>query len=280
MTTDDTSSSPQDIFIPVSEALALVREAGFSDSTFYRWASPAERRITKRLAQGRQRGAEYSKADILRLVRKREVPAHGTVRGPQGATDWIKRTDLPFVQSLDLDLYGPDNIVDMAITVRWWEKNPHMCRVLFNAQDRRDIWGAISVLPMREETIFRLVRQELSERDISLDDIYLYEPGHSYTGYVASVVIRPQYRAHLRSLIQSVLEFWCSLYPSIKVSRLYGFALSEDGLRLIRHLFFSPRYDLGDSAFELDLYRPGNPSPLVQQFQRCIEQRRSDAAER
>jgi hypothetical protein len=271
MAQSDAPTPPQEEFIFTSEALTLVRAAGFSDTTFYRWAS--EGRIKKRLASGRQRGAEYSRADILNLVRKREVRLTRKTGGPQAATDWIERADLPFVQSLDLELYGPENIVDMATTWRWWEKNPHMCRIVFNAQDRRDIWGALTVMPMREQTIFRLLRQEIAEREITPDEVFNYEPGHSYSGYVASVAIRPQYRLYLRSLIWSILDFWCDLFPSVQLTRLYGFALGEEGLRLVRHLFFSPRYDLGADAFELDLMRPGNPSRLVSAFQRCIRQK-------
>lgn len=266
--------TPLKAFIPASEALTLMREAGFSDTTFYRWAS--EGRITKSLASGRQRGATYSSADILKLTRKREVRAAGKTGGPQGATDWIERADLPFVQSLDLERYGPENIVDMSTTWRWWEKNPHMCRILFNAQDRREVWGALTVLPMGGETIFRLLRREMSEREITADHIFTYEPGHAYAGYVASVAIHPRHQAHLRSLIWSVLDFWCTLSPSIKMTRLYSYARSEGGMRLIRHLFFAPRYDLGDDAFELDLMRPGNPSRLVSEFQRCVRQKEEE----
>ncbi len=271
MTQSHAPDPPQDDFIPVADGLTLAREAGFSETTFYRWA--AEGRIAKRLASGRQRGAEYNRSDILKLIHKREVRGTGQASGPQGATDWIARSDLPFVQSLDLERYGPENIVDMAITWRWWEKNPHMCRILFNAQDRREVWGALTILPMRDETIFRLLRQEMSKREITPTDIFTYEPDHSYSGYVAAVTIRPQHQLHLRSLIWSVLEFWCGLYPSVKLSRLYGFAPGDAGLRLIRHLFFSPRYDLGSDAFELDLTRSGNPSRLVSEFQRCIRQK-------
>ncbi len=268
---------PQEAFIPSSDALMLVREAGFSDTTFYRWAAGG--RIAKRLAGGRQRGAEYSKADILRLIEKRVVRNARKAKGPQGATDWIRRADLPFVQSLALELCGPERTVEMAITWRWWEKNPYLCRILYNAQDRRDVWGALTVLPLRQEIIFRLLRRELSEREITPADIFTYEPGHAYSGYVASIAIRQQYQTHLRSLIWSMLDFWCSLYPSVRMERLFAFAPNDTCLRLIRHLFFAPRYDLSMGAFELDLMRSGNPSRLVTLFQDCIWQKQKATTE-
>src|SRR5437773_305108 len=76
----------------------------------------------------------------------------------EGATDWIRFDDLPFVQHLDIEMYGPEETVDMNITYRWWERNPHMCRILYNAQDRRDIWGALTIMPLPEALIHRLLK--------------------------------------------------------------------------------------------------------------------------
>ncbi len=70
-------------------------------------------------------------------------------------------------------------------------------------------------------------------------------------------------------MIESVFEYWCWMYPDIRFKKLYAFAASDGGLDLMRHLFFSPRYDLGDNAFELDPYRR-NPSKIIKQFQNCL----------
>jgi hypothetical protein len=277
MAQSDAPIPPQEEFIPHSEALNLIRGAGLSDSTFYRWASTG--RIAKRLASGRQRGAEYARADILQLISKKVVRGARETKGLLSATDWIRLTDFPFVQSLVLELYGPEQTVDMTITWRWWEKNPHMCRILYNAKDRRDVWGALTIIPLRQEIIYLLLRREISEREIVPEDIFTYEPGHSYSGYVASIAIHQQYKAYLRSLIWSILDFWCSLYPSVRMDRLFAFALNDTCLHMIRHLFFAPRYDVGMNAFELDLMRSGNPSRLVTLFQDCIRQKEKATTE-
>jgi hypothetical protein len=190
-----------------------------------------------------------------------------------GVTDWITFDDLAYVQHLDLQMYGVENTVDMSITWPWWQANPYMCRVLFDVADRKVIWGALTVMPMREETIFRLLRHEMAEREITPQDILPYEVGHSYSCYVPSLVIRPERRTHMRILIKSVLDFWCASYPQIKIDRLYAYDASLEGARMIHHLFFSPRYDIGENAYELRPLRPGNPSPLIQEYQSCIQQR-------
>ena len=194
-----------------------------------------------------------------------------------GRTDWITFDDLAYVQHLDLQMYGVLDTVEMSVTWTWWQANPFMCRVLFNAADRKDIWGTLTVMPMREETIFRLLRHEMAEREITPRDILPYKAGHSYSCYVPSLVIRPERRVHLRMLLQSILDFWCASYPQITIDRLYAYDASREGARMIHHLFFSPRYDLGENAYELRLLRPGNPSPLIQEYQRCIKQREEES---
>jgi hypothetical protein len=91
-------------------------------------------------------------------------------------------------------------------------------------------------------------------------------------------MILPQRRAYLRMLIGSIFDFWCELYPQIQVDRLYAVPTSEQGMYVIHHLFFSPRYDLGENAFELRPSRKGNPSPLIQAYQRCLAQKAEQPA--
>lgn len=266
---DDSSQdfpSQEDVYIPLEEAKQIFGDAHYSTSSLFRLAG--EGKIRKRLPSGRQRGAEYNLSDIQRQTKKK-IMEHFHPH-PRGATDWITPDDLPYVQALDLKLYGPEDTVDFSITYSWWQKNKHMCRILYDMNDRRNVWGALTIMPLNEAVIFHLLRKELAEKDITADLIQVYEPNHSYTGYIASVLILPEYSAHLRSLIVSMLNFWCQQYPSITLSRLYAFASSDEGHRLIHHLFFSPRYDLGENAFELDPLRPNNPSRLIQQFQSCI----------
>ena len=122
---------------------------------------------------------------------------------------------------------------------------------------------------MREETIFRLLRGELQERDITVDDILTFEEDALYDAYVPSAVISPKHRESFKMLLDSVFDYWCGRYPQVQFRRLYAFASSLEGEDMVRKLFFAPRYDLGDNAYELDLHRR-NPSPLVKKFQRCI----------
>ncbi len=147
-----------------------------------------------------------------------------------------------------------------------------MCRVLYNAADRKDVWGYITMIPMKEETIFKLLRREMHERDIRTQHILTYEENGAYTAYVNAVVIKPEHQASLRTLINSLLNYWCNQYPRVRITKIYAYADSDEGWNLIKHLFFAPRYDIGEKAFELDPLQM-NPSKLIKGYQDCLKER-------
>jgi hypothetical protein len=259
-------------FYTSAEAIQRFITAGISESTFYR--KVREGAIQKVLPEGRQRGAYYPKSVIEEIISR-----EGSNRTEEniteeniGETDWVQSSDLPYLLALDYEMYGPENTVDVSITRTWWEKNPYMCRILFDAKNRKNIWGAITILPMKEETIFHILKQEREERYITAEDILTYEPGNKYVGYIPSAAIRPEHRTHFRQLLQSVFNFWCEQYPDIQLLKLYAFALSDEGWDLMKHLFFSPRYDLGANTFELSPNQR-NPSRLITSFQKCVKQK-------
>ncbi|SRR5579871_175679 len=263
------------------QGIKLYAEVGLTENTFYR--NVREGKIRKFLPEGRQRDALYNAEDIRSIVdlyrqkRQSRVEAIQTTQEEHGKTDWVQAGDLPYLLALDYEMFGIDEAVDISITHAWWKKNPSMCRILFNGEDRKDIWGYISVLPMEEETIFKLLRREMNERDIRTQHILTYEDNHTYTVYVASLVIKPDHQTRLRMLINSLLKYWCEQYPRISIAKIYAFAYSDEGWNLIKHLFFAPRYDLGPRAFELDPQQT-NPSKLIQAYQDCLKGRESSLA--
>lgn len=257
-----------------AEAVARFLEEGLSETTFRRRVK--ENVIIGKLPEGRVRGALYPKKQVEDAIRqsRRKSEAEGTIEQTnRGQTDWAKSSDLPYMLAYDYELYGPENTVDISITHAWWEKNPFMARILFDMEDRRNIWGGITIMPMEEEVIFRLLRDEMQEREIRPEHILTYESGKKYYGYIASATVKETHKAHFRKLVMSVMAYWCEHYPDIQLIKLYAYSASEKGLDLIRYLFFSPRYDLGENAFELDPYRR-NPSKLVKHFQQCLEQKK------
>jgi hypothetical protein len=280
-------------YYSLSEVKLLMERSGTSMSTFYRLA--AQQGIEKLLSHDQQRGASYNKKQVDKLIEQRsqktyrrksrqnstttkyqQADSNTQVNELQGATDWIQQEDLLNVFALDYELYG-DATVPPQITRYWWQKNPTACRILFNKNNRKDIWGALTILPMEEQTIYDILSGKLEEMDIRPEHILSYEPGKTYIAYVASIAIRPERRGNFVELLRSVMNFWCEQYPTIRITKLYAYALGgeeSDGMRLISKLCFAPRYDIGDGEnsweLRLDHY---NPSPIIQAYQRCLRQK-------
>jgi len=280
----------------------LVEAAGISMSTFYRLTRNGE--IEKYLPEGRTQDATYNRIQVDNLVKRGAVGrgrkgTYVTVNHDKGyilqeiqqksaeneeevATDWIQKADLPYVYVLDTELYGVESSVSPTITWTWWQKNPNACRILFNKNNRKEIWGALTIIPMHEDIIIKLLSGDLKEQEITSDQVLTYEHGKQYIGYIASIAIRPEHKKHFGRLLHGVLDYWCQQYPDIKINKLYAFALGSedgeesDGLRLIRKLYFAPRYDIGDgkNAYELRLDHY-NPSQTIRNFQNCLQERLS-----
>jgi hypothetical protein len=254
---------------------------GISSSTFKILID--EGKIRKVTPPGRKQGA-YVREDVDKLAGEMQASPSKKVtarkrRSPRelpsqeksvSEIDWMSERDLPYILAYDYEMHGVDATVDIPKMHSWWQKNPRMTRVIFERKDRRNIWGSISILPMKKETILKILKGEINEHDITADDILAYEPGGRYDGYISAASIKPEHRMYLRGLMEDLLNYWCHHYPDIQLAKLYAVARSEGGCDLVKHLFFSPRHDLGEDAFELDL-RERNPSRLIKKYQECIK---------
>jgi hypothetical protein len=93
---------------------------------------------------------------------------------------------------------------------------------------------------------------------------------------MAVITVHPKHEQAFYLLIQEYLSFWCD-HPDLCIKKLYTFAIGEEDsvrTRLIRELYFAPRYDLGEGAWELHLDHY-NPSPMIQHFQQCLQQKKA-----
>lgn len=251
-------------YLTASEAIDVLK---IPASTFHRLVK--ENKIKKYYPTAVSKHGMYNSREIARLRSKFK---RETVPQEIGETDWIKNSDMGSVYDLEYTVYGSDT-GDPNIIRKWYERNPHMCRILYNKSNRKDIWGALNIVPLKEETIFKLLREEI--QDIDLDpqkDILTFDEPGEYNFYVASVIVHPQKRQHFPLLINSVFDFWCAQAPTKTIGKLYGRVITEDGEMMAKKLFFSPLWNISESAYMLDVKRP-NPSRFVQSFQHCIQSR-------
>ncbi len=258
-------------YLTASEAIEALKMPA---STFYRLVK--EEKIKKYYPSPVSKHGMYSAKEVARLGSKfkREIE-------PQeiGATDWVNSSDMGNIYDLEYPVYG-DETGNPSIIRKWYEHNPFICRVLYNQSDRRDLWGAISMLPLKEDCVFKLLRGEI--QDIDLDpqaDILTFDKPGVYNFYIGSVIVHPQRKQHFPLLINSLFDFWCEKAPEQTIGKIYGRVVSEDGELMARKLFFSPIWHISDVAYMLDMSKP-NPSRLVQSFQYCVRSRSEERQEK
>ncbi len=260
--------------IESEEAIKLYVEAGLSANTFYRHAR--EGKIRKTLPELRERGALYNESDIKGIIRKKigsseSGKTHGEER-QQVATEvaWQKISDLPAVLKLDLQVYKDNLVGDIGLYISWAKKNTKITLLSFESGNRDTVLAYISLVPLHEKVILSVLKGERKEISIHPDEVESYERKGEYTLLAESIVIHPDHPEQLNKVLGAVLDYWCQQYPDRYIKKIYADATSEHGDILIRKLFFSPLYDVSDTAYVLDLRKPGI-SRVVKRFQECLE---------
>jgi len=254
-------------YISASEAIEALK---MPPATFYRFVK--EGKIKKHFPTPISKHGMYEAREIAHL--SSQIKRESDLK-EAGATDWIKSFDVGNMYNLEYSVYG-DETGNPAIVRKWYEHNPYICRVLYNKADRRDFWGAINMLPLGDETIFKLLRGEIKDTDLNPQkDILTFDKPGAYNFYIASVIVDKTKKQHFLLLVNSLFNFWCEQAPERTIGKIYGRVVSEYGEMMVKKLFFSPLWDISDTAYMLDMNRP-NPSRVVQTFQYCVKSRTED----
>src|SRR2546427_4734712 len=271
------------------QAVHLFETHNSSEATLYRKARLKE--IQTYLPLGRKRGVTFDKGDVDAVLSALSpsyksaaqhvamaVSSHQSglsIQNETVVTNWVRKEEVPYLYLFDVKMQGMEDAIDPKIFPDWLSKNTYLSRVLHKENDPRQIYGALTILPLQEGTILRLLKQEISERDLTPDDIFVYKSGRNFTGYITSLMIDTQYRHELSRLISSAFRTWCDFFPGSQFKKLYALARTEEADKLLSRFYFAPRYDLSrrpdrTDVYELDLRRP-NRSPLVQRFQHLMK---------
>jgi hypothetical protein len=186
--------------------------------------------------------------------------------------DWQKISDLPAILKLDLKVYQENIVGDIGLYISWERKNPKITLLSFESSNREHVLAYISLVPLPEQIILSILKGERPELSISPDEIETYERKGGYTLLAESVVIDPDHPEQLNTVLREVLAYWCRQYPDRHIEKIYADAASEHGDMLARKLYFSPLYHISDTAYVLDLRKPGI-SKVVRNFQECLKQK-------
>jgi hypothetical protein len=158
------------------------------------------------------------------------------------------------------------------------KKNEHAYWFLSNPDAKDDVWATLAMLPLHDEKIFQLLKEEVALQDITSSDVLAYTPEQSPFSCYMSVVVREERADSLLKLLRRIFAFWCEKAPAIRIDKLYVAVTGgvEETLlhRLVKEFYFSPLYHLSKAsrlAWELD-FNFYNPSLEIQKLQQCLKE--------
>lgn len=221
----------------------------------------------------------YVKEDVDKLAKEmRPFKKRGQAsKELTTAVDWQIISDLPAILKLDLKVYHENIVGDISLYISWEKINPYITLLSFEKNNREHVLAYISLVPLPEETIITTLKGERPELSIKADEIETYEREGGYTLLAESIVVDPDYPEQLNTVLQAVLNHWCEQYPHRYIEKIYADAVTDYGDMLVRKLYFSPLYNVSDTAYVLDLRKPGI-SRVVRSFQECLKQKAIEQA--
>jgi hypothetical protein len=191
------------------------------------------------------------------------------------SVDWQKISDLPAILKLDLTVYKENIVGDIGLYISWEKKNPKITILSFERNNRDNVLAYISLVPLPESIILSILKGEREEISISPSEIETYERKGGYILLAESLVTHPDHPEQLYHLLKEVLHHWYEQYPDRYIEKIYADAVSDNGDILARKLFFSPLYDVSNTAYVLDLKKPG-VTKIIKNFQESLKQKEID----
>jgi hypothetical protein len=292
----------RDYYYP-REIRNLLEQAKKPSSTFYTLVR--EKKIQKYLHE--QEGSEvYARADVDAYLAGRLTKSGERKRTRDSGTQTQAATktgkipifrplvleDIGKVYQLQFDEFkrigGMTYAVQPASMEVWIKEQRQIFWVAQDSESNR-ILASIGVIPLDEEIIIRFLRGEFSLFEVAITDVLSFQAGSNYACYMIAAADhdRPEAANALIQLMEHLLLHWCEHYPDIAVRILYVLSSLLDMnespvMLLLRSFFFSRRRDLSPdpnkAVWELPLDEP-NPSSAIQQFQKCVKEKRMLIAE-
>jgi hypothetical protein len=141
--------------------------------------------------------------------------------------------DIEYFMELDAQAYQ-DAVVPVEIVKQWFHKNREIFRVLRNREG--NVLGDITLMPLKEGTIQKFMRQEIEEKDIRQDDILLFDD-NDVNIYIASIIVPPCRNASMHAflLIRHAMKF---LNSKNNIKAVYATAVNKKGYDLAKNFGF------------------------------------------
>ncbi len=148
--------------------------------------------------------------------------------------------DMPEIMEISRSIFG-NAIIPAETRIQWLKKNADTFFVL-KSEDL--IVGYASILPLRQELIDKIVREEVSAEDITANDVEEFLPDTPTHIYIMAIGIDPQYSTREKHqygarLVNGLFSLIRDLgQRGIIIKTITARSHKPDGIRLLRKLGF------------------------------------------
>jgi len=253
----------KDDAITANEARQLYTDAGLSVATFHRRVNAGL--IESSMPEGRERGALYSRTQVLETIGDKKISRKPRKRKKQHpavqlAPSTFGQATIEDMPEMATFLETFFHRISVPARTRWMEKNPEIAFIL---RSKGKIVGAAFLMPIEEQKILKILEKE-GKPPTHPDDIPLYEPGKHYTLYIRSVLVnqsvsKMQRRHWAATLITSLIRSVVSVGErGIIVNKIYAQTSEKNVVKLLNMLGFSQMVSLtSNKNFVLDVEKSG-----------------------
>lgn len=239
-------------------ASQAIKKLRMPATTFHNYVR--EGKIKKIVPPGRSEGYyerayvdEMAKASEMFVLQYAAEPATFSVATPEDAEG---------IYNVIASLWGTLHTTPVEKRLEWYKVNPAIDYVV---KQEGIVTGYITIMPMKHETIEKLMKGQLRGWDIKPEDILPFEPGkplECYTGAAIRAGVYKPEKYGMRLLIGTMKRLREYAQEGIFIKKMYAVSDTPDGVKLSRDLGFEEQAPAAGSTFNqyvLDMEKSSNP---------------------
>jgi hypothetical protein len=184
--------------------------------------------------------------------------------------------DAQGIYDVTTSLWGTLHTTPIEVRLEWYKVNPALDYVVKQGDV---IAGYITIMPMRHESIEKLMRAEIRGWDIRPDDILPFTPGiplECYTGIAIRAGVYKPEKYGMRLLLGIMDTLYEYARQGIFIKKLYGVSDTADGIKLSRDLGFKEEAPAPGSTFrQFILDTEESDTPFVKKYLALLTEARN-----
>jgi len=214
------------------EAMAKL---GVSKTKFYEYVD--EKRISKKLEEGRKRGAQFPVKEVDALAAAlRGIEVTYNPESQQERTFRVARPeDAPEVSIFSKYIFEPlgGYGLDEEVFAEWF-RIPYL-EIGHLLLDHEKIIGYVTMLPLSHEQVMQIMCKEVRPSKIPVAELPRLEPGKPIDLFIVDLAVDPKVKQAVVNLVGKLLTYFEELgREGVEIEGIYATASTREGINICR----------------------------------------------